>query len=147
MAILLRSPFHYRTHLVEALRRAGIPAHFSRGTVLPEPGGRALLVLLRCAAEGLSAVRFAEYLSLGVAPAASTLADGQSASSTRLSPTDEVMAALLGRERDDGTVASQSPQGGGQAPVGAEVNIVIWRFEPPDTTDPTITLPGGPGDD
>lgn len=68
MAILLRSPFHYRTHLIEALRRAAIPAHFTRGAVRPEPGGRALLVLLRCAAEGASAVRFAEYLSLGVEP-------------------------------------------------------------------------------
>lgn len=77
IAILLRSPFHYRTHLVEALRRARIPAHFTRGTVRPEPGGRALLVLLRCAAEGLSAVRFAEYLSLGVAPGASGLAEGE----------------------------------------------------------------------
>jgi ATP-dependent helicase/nuclease subunit B len=100
IAILLRSPFHYRTHLVEALRRAAIPAHFTRGTVRPEPGGRALLVLLRCAAEGLSAVRFAEYLSLGVAPATSMLVDGKPASSTgRLPATDDVMAALLGRER------------------------------------------------
>jgi RecB family exonuclease len=99
IAILLRSPFHYRTHLVEALRRAAIPAHFTRGTVRPEPGGRALLVLLRCAAEGLSAVRFAEYLSLGVAPAATALVDGKPTYSTRLPVTDDVMAALLGRER------------------------------------------------
>jgi ATP-dependent helicase/nuclease subunit B len=97
IAILLRSPFHYRTHLVEALRRASIPAHFSRGTVRPEPGGRALLVLLRCAAEGLSAVRFAEYLSLAVAPAASTTTDGSPATS-RLVVADEGMAALLRRE-------------------------------------------------
>ena len=68
MAILLRSPFHYRTHLLEALRRAGIPAHFSRAMARPEPGGRALLTLLECARERLSATRFAEYLSLGVVP-------------------------------------------------------------------------------
>ncbi len=37
MAILLRSPFHYRTHLLEALRRAKIPAHFSREATRPEP--------------------------------------------------------------------------------------------------------------
>jgi RecB family exonuclease len=98
MAILLRSPFHYRTHLVEALRRASIPAHFTRGTVRPEPGGRALLVLLRCAAEGLSAVRFAEYLSLGVAPAATTALEGGPARGTRLQVADDVMAAWLGRE-------------------------------------------------
>jgi ATP-dependent helicase/nuclease subunit B len=98
IAILLRSPFHYRTHLVEALRRARIPARFTRGTVGPEPGGRALLVLLRCAAEGLSAVRFAEYLSLGVAPATTALVDGKPPSSPGLQMTDDVMAALLGRE-------------------------------------------------
>lgn len=68
MAILLRSPFHYRTHLLEALRRAAVPAHFTREAVRPEPGGRAFLILLECAADGLSATRFAEYLSLGVLP-------------------------------------------------------------------------------
>ena len=33
MAILLRAPAQYRAHLEEALRRAGVPAHFARGTV------------------------------------------------------------------------------------------------------------------
>ena len=94
MAILLRSPFHYRTHLIEALRRASIPAHFTRGATRPEPGGRALLVLLRCAAEGLSAVRFSEYLSLGVAPA--TGKDGIGTSINELLVTsDEATATLL----------------------------------------------------
>jgi len=65
MAILLRSPQQYRAHLEEALRRASIPAHFARGTIRPDPGGRAFLALLACLAEGLSARRFAEYLSLG----------------------------------------------------------------------------------
>jgi len=65
MAILLRSPQQYRAHLEEALRRASIPAHFARGTIRPDPAGRAFLSLLACAAEGLSARRFAEYLSLG----------------------------------------------------------------------------------
>jgi len=68
MAIALRSPFHYRTHLLEALRRAEIPAQFSRAASRPAPAGRAFLVLLECAAEGISATRFAEYLSLGVLP-------------------------------------------------------------------------------
>jgi len=68
MAILLRTPEQYRLHLVEALRRAGIPAHFSRGSVRPDSSGRALLALLGCAAEGLSVSRFAEYLSLAVVP-------------------------------------------------------------------------------
>src|SRR5260370_12050790 len=46
-----------------ALRRAGIPAFFVRGSRRPDPSGRALLALLGCAAEGLSAHRIAEYLS------------------------------------------------------------------------------------
>jgi ATP-dependent helicase/nuclease subunit B len=68
VAILLRSPEQYRAHLVEALARAGIPAHFTRGAVRPDPAGRAFYALLKCAAEGLSARRFAEYLSLGQVP-------------------------------------------------------------------------------
>jgi len=68
MAVLLRSPDEYRPHLVEALRRADVPAHFARGAVAPDPAGRAFAALLACAAEGLSARRFAEYLSLGEVP-------------------------------------------------------------------------------
>lgn len=68
MAVLVHSPEIYGPLLESALRRAGVPAWFSRGTRLPHPAGRAFLALLRCAAEGLSARRFAEYLSLGQAP-------------------------------------------------------------------------------
>ena len=68
IAVLLRAPELYRTHLTEALRRAGVPAHFARGAVLPDPSGRAFMALLGCAAEDLSARRFAEYLSLGEVP-------------------------------------------------------------------------------
>jgi len=50
------------------LRRASIPAYFSRGTARPNPSGRAFLALLACASEGCSASRFAEYLSLGQIP-------------------------------------------------------------------------------
>ena len=73
MAILLRAPLQYRPVVEEALARAGIPAHFARGTVAPDPAGRALLALLACAADGLSARRFAEYLSLGEVPQATEL--------------------------------------------------------------------------
>lgn len=68
IAVLLRSPSDYRAQLREALSRAGIPVHFARGTVLPDPAGRAFYALLECAAEGLSARKFAEYLSLGQVP-------------------------------------------------------------------------------
>lgn len=68
MAIFLHAPRDYTAHLEEALRRAAIPAFFARGTTRPDPAGRALLALLACAAEGLSARRFAEYLSLAQVP-------------------------------------------------------------------------------
>ncbi|HZX96875.1 MAG TPA: PD-(D/E)XK nuclease family protein, partial [Myxococcales bacterium] len=70
MAVLLRAPGQYRALLEEALARAGIQAHFASGTLRPDPAGRAFLALLACAAEGLSARRFAEYLSLGETPRA-----------------------------------------------------------------------------
>jgi CRISPR/Cas system-associated exonuclease Cas4 (RecB family) len=64
-AILLRGPERHQPLVVEALRRAGIPAHCAHGTAQPDPAGRAFLALLLCATENLSASRFAEYLSLG----------------------------------------------------------------------------------
>ena len=68
MAILMRKPAHYQQVLEEALRRARIPAHFTRGTRRPDASGRAFLALLHCTREGFPASRFAEYLSLGQAP-------------------------------------------------------------------------------
>ena len=68
VGILLRNPLIYQPQLEDAFRRAGIPGYFSRGTVRPDPAGRAFLALLASAAEGLSASRFAEYLSLGQVP-------------------------------------------------------------------------------
>jgi hypothetical protein len=68
IAVVLRSPEGYRSYLEEAFSRAGIPAHYARGAVRPDPAGRAFCALLKCAAEGLSARRFAEYLSLGQVP-------------------------------------------------------------------------------
>jgi len=68
MAILCHAPERYGPYVEEALARAGIAAYFVAGTRLPEPGGRALLALLACAAEDLSARRFAEYLSLAQVP-------------------------------------------------------------------------------
>jgi ATP-dependent helicase/nuclease subunit B len=68
MAIFVRSPQSYFGLLEHALRRADVPAWFDRGTRRPHPAGRAFLALLACAAEHLSASRFAEYLSLGQVP-------------------------------------------------------------------------------
>src|SRR5688572_16109064 len=68
MAVLLRAPQTYLGVLEHALDRAGIPAWFHRGTRRPDAAGRALLALLACADEDLSARRFAEYVSLGQVP-------------------------------------------------------------------------------
>jgi ATP-dependent helicase/nuclease subunit B len=68
MAIFVRATPNYFGLLEHALRRAGVPAWFDRGTRRPHPTGRAFLALLACAAERLSASRFAEYLSLGQVP-------------------------------------------------------------------------------
>lgn len=68
IAILLRDPDRYQPLVEESLKRARVPAFYTAGTVRPDPSGRALLALLACTAEGLSASRFAEYLSLGQVP-------------------------------------------------------------------------------
>ena len=68
MAVLLRSPERHLPLILEALRRAGIPAACALSTRRPDVAGRSLLALLHCADEGLSATRFAEYLSLGQMP-------------------------------------------------------------------------------
>jgi len=68
MAVVVHAVEHYRSVLEECFARAGVPAHFASGVRLPLPEGRAFALLLSCAQHGLSAARFAEYLSLGVLP-------------------------------------------------------------------------------
>lgn len=87
MAVFLNSPGEYRAHLEEAFSRANIPVYFFQGTTTPDPAGRALLALLSCAAEGLSAKRFAEYLSLGQVPEPDSAMDVES---QWVGPTDEL---------------------------------------------------------
>ncbi len=85
MAVVLRLTQTYLGHLEDALRRAGIPAHFAGGVRRADPAGRALLALLACAAERLSAGRFVEYLSLAELPIGQSAGDGEEdeAASTR----------------------------------------------------------------
>jgi hypothetical protein len=90
MAILLRAPQTYLGVLEHALDRAGIPAWFHRGTRRPDPAGRALLALLACADEDLSARRFAEYVSLGQVP----LNDAGNADMWS-PPVDDIVEAVL----------------------------------------------------
>ncbi|HZP42933.1 MAG TPA: PD-(D/E)XK nuclease family protein [Candidatus Binatia bacterium] len=88
MAVFLHAPGAYTAHLEEAFDRARIPAFFARGTRRPHPAGRALLALLACAAEGLSARRFAEYLSLAQVPEPAAARDGWAP------PADDLVAPL-----------------------------------------------------
>jgi ATP-dependent helicase/nuclease subunit B len=107
MAVLLRSPMQYRSHLEEAFRRAGIPAHFARGTARPDPTGRAFLALLACAAQGLSAARFAEYLSIGEVPDATETGSPPAAArgADRWVPPDDELLS------DAATLAASAPSG------------------------------------
>jgi CRISPR/Cas system-associated exonuclease Cas4 (RecB family) len=67
-AVLLRQPERYAPLLTEAFRRAGIPIWLAQGSRQPDLAGRALLTLLHCVQEGLSASRMGEYLSLRQVP-------------------------------------------------------------------------------
>jgi len=106
MAVLVRSPQHYVGLIEHALRRAKVPAWFSRGTRRPLTAGRAFLALLACAAEQLSASRFAEYLSFAQVPLESEKADtswvaSQDESFGRVQPIEPADDELRIPPRDD----------------------------------------------
>ncbi|TMB03454.1 MAG: PD-(D/E)XK nuclease family protein [Deltaproteobacteria bacterium] len=122
MAVLLRSPTDYREHLEEAFRRAAIPAFFARGTRRPDPAGRALLALLACAAEKLSARRFAEYLSLAQVPDAGQGADP---AARWLPPEHDLLPAGPAAEPAD----DHLPPDPDSAPVVAGSLRAPWRWE------------------
>ena len=108
MAVLLRAPVAYSSLFETALHRAGIPAFFARGARRPDPAGRALLLLLDCALEKLSARRFAEYLSLGQVPTP----DGGGAPPTGrqvwVAADDEVLVLGPGEIAPDGQTAQDA---------------------------------------
>lgn len=112
LAILLRDPDRYQPAVEEALRRAGIPAYFSRGTRRPDPAGRAFLALLACAAEGCSATRFAEYLSLGQTPIPGAGGSPEAVAAPFSPADDEVL----------GTLAPSPEDGGGEDPDEPSLN-------------------------
>jgi ATP-dependent helicase/nuclease subunit B len=93
MAILLRAPENYASLIEAALGRAGVPAYFTRGNRRPDPSGRALLALLACAAEGLSARRFAEYLSFAQVPDARNEEPSSKNEAGFVPPEDEALGA------------------------------------------------------
>lgn len=112
MAVLLRAS-QYGAHVEEAFRRARIPAFFARGTRRPDPGGRALLALLSCAADGLSARRFAEYLSLGEIPTPTETGAPPPAlprSERVAAPDDDALLGLLGSAAPESQEAEPEPR-------------------------------------
>jgi len=136
IAIFLRSPFEYRPHLEEALRRADIPAFFARGATRPDPAGRALLALLACAAEGLSARRFAEYLSLGQVPDPESIPESAEVpAGARDAPAQDLLPEppLTGEEKVSvpGTLPDTSalPRDPDTAPVVDGSPHAPWRWE------------------
>ena len=109
MAVLLRSVERYQPLIEEALRRARIPAYYSRGTLRPATAGRAFLALLDCAAEKYSASRFAEYLSLSQVPAENAVTHND-----WIGPQDEALGRVTQRGIEE-ACASEAAQVTGDA--------------------------------
>ncbi len=129
MAVLLRSPQTYLGVLEHALDRAGIPAWFHRGTRRPDPAGRALLALLACADEELSARRFAEYVSLGQVPL------NEAGHADRWSPpADDIVEAVLPFEdraqdvQPEDEAAAQADRGESEHDLAGTLRAP-WRWE------------------
>lgn len=103
IAIFLHAASDYVTQIEEALQRAEIPACFAHGTTRPHAAGRALLALLACAAERLSARRFAEYLSLAQVP------DPDAPPNEDFVPSrDELMQLATGAPPDESTAGARA---------------------------------------
>jgi ATP-dependent helicase/nuclease subunit B len=135
MAVLLRAPEVYASLLEVALRRASIPAWFARGTSRPDPSGRAFLALLDCALEGLSARRFAEYLSLGQVPPLDEAGAPPTQRAMWTAPEDEAMGPAAEPGPAPGPEApppdasgSQEPDADDQPVVGGTLRAP-WRWE------------------
>ena len=129
MAVVLRAPQTSLGVLEHALDRAGIPAWFHRGTRRPDPAGRALLALLACAEEDLSARRFAEYVSLGQVP----LTEASDAD-TWAAPSDELTEAILPIDDrdDDPPPHEEAAENAGRGETDRDVAGTLrapWRWE------------------
>lgn len=135
MAILLRSPSGYAALLETALARAGIPAYFTRGSRRPDPSGRAFLAILGCGAEGLSAARFAEYLSLGQVPPLDENGAPAPVSFPWARPDDEALGPAsieLEDEAEDGAATSgteESTEPSEDAPAFQGTLRAPWKWE------------------
>lgn len=136
MAVLLRAPEIYGSLLDVALQRAGIPAWFARGTSRPDPAGRAFLALLDCAVEGLSARRFAEYLSLGQVPPLDEAGAPPADRTAWVAPEDESFGpAAAGMAAPSGTAMPGDTQPPDREPEADDAPVVAgtlrtpWKWE------------------
>jgi ATP-dependent helicase/nuclease subunit B len=155
VAVFLRVPEASSSLVQTALRRAGIPAYFARGTKRPDPSGRAFLALLACKTEGLSARRFAEYLSFGQVPGGEGSGAPHEQGEGWSSPQDELLGAAASPARpsaepskDSGSTALAWPSP--VIPADAEIQAQLGsRFRGNDTiygpvdVDDSPTAPGG----
>ncbi len=136
IAVYLRAPEIYSPLLETAFRRGGIPGFFARGTRRPNPAGRAFLALLACKSGGLSAKRFAEYLSFGQVP---TLDAGGGPPAERevwsgpeddaLGPAAATAAASVGQEDETGQPAPESLGDLEEVPAFAGTLRTPWKWE------------------
>lgn len=131
MAIALRHPSRYAEHVREALARAEIPCWPAPGVRAPDPAGRALLALLACAGEDLSAIRFAEYLSLGELPVADEAGEPPAARPPELrwEPPDDDGLPRVASWDDD--VADVLPEDALLPPEALEAPVVAGRLKAP----------------
>ena len=106
IAVFLRSPREYLGLVENAFERAGINAWFDRGARRPHPSGRAFLALLSCAVERLSAIRFAEYLSLAQVPEAEAVESAEV-----LPPADDLIAGFAGVDTQPDDADTVRPAG------------------------------------
>jgi RecB family exonuclease len=126
IAVLCHVGERYGPYLEEAFNRAGIPAYFATGTRRPEPGGRALLQLLSCASENLSAKCFAEYLSLAQVPNP----DATNASAAFAPPEAEVFSAPLAADLElPAALPEAEPPEVSPVPVVEGTLKAPWRWE------------------
>src|SRR6185436_7862628 len=105
--------------------------YFDRGARRPDPAGRAFLALLACRSEGLSARRFAEYLSFGQVPDPDPDGAPPRGKEEWTAATDEVLvtAAPLQTSLFDEPEAAPPPPDVDERPVLAGTLRAPWKWE------------------
>ncbi len=127
IAVFLRSPREYLGLVENAFERAGINGWFDRGARRPHPSGRAFLAILSCAVDRLSAVRFAEYLSLAQVPDA-----GAAEAFEVLPPADDLVAGFAGVDTAPDAPGTASPpqrSEDGNSPIVEGGLRAPWKWE------------------